>query len=855
MPTTVNGVGTHYYGKKNRSARTAPCHSCHRVANLESYDTRLWFVVIFIPIIPLGRKRIIDACPLCRRHFAANADTYEQSKQLQISGSLEEYRRAASPESALKAHGQLLGFRDFEQARQFRRNALERFPNHAGLCVGLASQLEHFAIYDEAPKLFEKGLALEPDMPEARVGVARWKMAAGDLAGARQLLDFLETPGAGQHYALGPIDVLSGYYQRQGRHEEALELAQHLLRELPESGQRHAFRSFIRKSEKALGHKTTILPPIEGTLRGFFRGDDSPFSPWKRRLLWAGLGVGLLAAGLFINNEYIRRHRTIRVVNACETPVQIKIDDEPPTSITGLGSLTVSEGRHRVQVSGPVEETLELEVIAGFFDRWFKKPAWILNPNGEAVLEEATIYYAEHPRPSDHRLIAGQSLVVRPHIDYLFEDPPQSVNIESKNSVVTKTAIRWFQAEDDRAFLATLGTDRPGALTYAERRLRRKPDQSRLLTHYMEQAMDGSASRIEEFLKSGLDRQPVVVPWHRAYQTVAEMNGHDQGLAARYDGYLHSDPKSGALLYLRGRIEPDWASRVDLYRQAIAADPKLSWPWMALGAQAAAEARWDECLRCIRKAEDLGIEEESLRSLPHQARMATGEAKTLVNEYRTRLATDPTRFILLLQLCDALAASGQGERIMSEVAAWQNRLPAEVQSQIAGPLRALTLYQSGKFEECERLCRGIPALAHSSLHVQTLLAMKKGKEVAANPSFEKNWENPLISLALSLELSLEGQPEESARWRERAIKKLESATPLIRPAAKFLASSEPPALTDLSRLQIEADDKALLCAALADRFPAKRAEYQAAASRYNILRQPPYHLVSRAIQATSGSKP
>jgi hypothetical protein len=123
-------------------------------------------------------------------------------------------------------------------------------------------------------------------------------MAAGDLAGARQLLDFLETPGAGQHHALGPIDVLSGYYQRQGRHEEALELAQHLLRELPESGQRHAFRSFVRKSEKALGRKTTILPPIEGTLRGFFRGDDSPFSPRKRRLLWAGLGVGLLAAGL-----------------------------------------------------------------------------------------------------------------------------------------------------------------------------------------------------------------------------------------------------------------------------------------------------------------------------------------------------------------------------------------------------------------------------------------------------------------------------------------------------------------------------------------------------------------------------
>ena len=272
MPTTVNGVGTHYYGKKNRSARTAPCHSCHRVANLESYDTRLWFVVIFIPIIPLGRKRIIDACPFCRRHFAANADTYEQSKQLQISGSLEEYRRAASPESALKAHGQLLGFRDFEQAGQFRRNALERFPNHAGLRVGLASQLEHFAIYDEAPKLFEKGLALEPDMPEARVGVARWKMAAGDLAGARQLLDFLEAPGAGQHHALGPIDVLSGYYQRQGRHEEALELAQHLLRELPESRSAARFPLVRPEIRKGAGPQDHDPAPDRGHPARLFSG-------------------------------------------------------------------------------------------------------------------------------------------------------------------------------------------------------------------------------------------------------------------------------------------------------------------------------------------------------------------------------------------------------------------------------------------------------------------------------------------------------------------------------------------------------------------------------------------------------
>src|SRR4051794_24223336 len=110
MPSTVNGIGTHYYGKKNRAVRTAMCQSCHRVGPLESYDTRLWFVVVFIPVIPLGRKRIIDQCPYCTRHMVADADAYDQARQLQISGSLERFRREPSPEAAAAAHAQLLGF-------------------------------------------------------------------------------------------------------------------------------------------------------------------------------------------------------------------------------------------------------------------------------------------------------------------------------------------------------------------------------------------------------------------------------------------------------------------------------------------------------------------------------------------------------------------------------------------------------------------------------------------------------------------------------------------------------------------------------------------------------------------------
>jgi hypothetical protein len=55
-------------------------------------------------------------------------------------------------------------------------------------------------------------------------------------------------------------------------------------------------------------------------------------------------------------------------------------------------------------------------------------------------------------------------------------------------------------------------------------------------------------------------------------------------------------------------------------------------------------------------------------------------------------------------------------------------------------------------------------------------------------------------------------------------------------------------MDDLARIVLGPDKQALVCALMAQRFPAKRAELLAAASRFNIRRTPPYQLVQRAIE-------
>src|SRR5690348_7010045 len=70
MPTRVNGIGTSYIGASNRQTFDGACEHCHRQAKLQNYETRLWFTVFFVPVIPLGRRQILSYCPCCTWHRA-----------------------------------------------------------------------------------------------------------------------------------------------------------------------------------------------------------------------------------------------------------------------------------------------------------------------------------------------------------------------------------------------------------------------------------------------------------------------------------------------------------------------------------------------------------------------------------------------------------------------------------------------------------------------------------------------------------------------------------------------------------------------------------------------------------------
>lgn len=528
MPFTYNGIGTHYYGKKNLESRQGACHSCGRDTTLTSYNTRLWFVIAFIPIIPLGRKRIIDDCPICRRHFVVDLKKWETAKQLEISAALDKYRTTPNHETAIAVHQQLLKFHQIAQADEFQKELIEKYGEQALVPCYVGATLEHRGLAMKADPYYAKAFQLRPDLPQARVGVAMKALRENRLTDAMELLDFLDKPGSAQLYSLEPLEILGNALQKSGNHEHALRMYQRLLLELPQLAQHKGFRKKVKASEKALRRTDTILPKAKFSWRRFFRRESAPSRPsgpllTKRGLLIGGGAAALIVVLMAIGNAHIRTHRKVFIVNGLADTENITLDGDKKFSLrpNRTQEEVLSEGKHTVSITSPITKTVNFEVKAkSYFSRWSGNPIWIVNPDATACLlyQEAT--YSQNPQPPRDYVLIGSEIYFLPEVSHPFISLPATVTVDSRAGSKTLQHVEAV-ARPVEAFYQILNNGKMSdAMQMAEVRLRITPGDEELLHAYVGSLKtEKYADRATKALESGLALRPVQVEWHRAYQS------------------------------------------------------------------------------------------------------------------------------------------------------------------------------------------------------------------------------------------------------------------------------------------------------------------------------------------------
>lgn len=587
MPFTVNGCGTTYVGsRRNRTTRTGRCDLCGKEAYLRSYDTWHCICVVFVPVIPLQRFRIVDECSACRRHRRVPLAALERALAAEI-----EPLRARSLAGDLEAGRDIaracIRYDRYSRARDRLREVLDRHPNdpEANWLLGVAFT----AMEEPAPAT----PFLEAAVRESRGEEKYLESLAYNLAGRREfakaeaLFRKLVARSPGHPPWLYQLAVA---LKAQGRAAEAadafaaLEAAEPATRQDPGVGKVSA--------EVKLAAGRDLTPAERVAVEAGRQGR-------RRRLIAAAAAGVLLAAGaiaVWISD------RTVRVVvdNHADRPLAVRVDgaawiEVPPRR---YANARLPRGTHRLQASaGDLAEQFEIEADPPLLGNVFGSATFVCDPFRRGVyVDHEVVYGSTAPRPDV--LHAWERWFLVPAVDDLFTEPPTFQLVEegkSKRRAYVERAAGLPPASL-AAFLLSRG--RPDdAIECLETEAERGKGDPDLLAALA--AVGTSADRQEAvaaWLAARRSADPSALHYHRMYQEVRKDQGQEDAVRREYDDLLAKSPGSAMAHYLRGRIEgrADGANR--LYRAAIRLDPGFAWPHVALGLSLSGEGRLAEAI-------------------------------------------------------------------------------------------------------------------------------------------------------------------------------------------------------------------------------------------------------------------
>jgi Flp pilus assembly protein TadD len=852
MPTRVNGIGTGYYGTSNLQAFDGVCEHCHRAAKLRNYETRLWFSVFFIPVIPLGRKQILSQCPICTWHRAVPFGEWERVRQEAIGESASKWDgNRDDPDAALEMHSTLVAFQKRDDAERLATLLLERFADVSRVQFYFGAWYERIGKGTDADACFARALQLDPTSLPAKRAVAIGHIEKGRLPEARALLTDFEPPKEAFEPSL--FFMLARAHQRQEQHEQALEMYRMLMRYSPGIAAQKDFRSAVRRSEKALGLETSLVRTDP-----FYR---------STAFKWAVAAL-LLVTGIAGWNLFVMTHRALHILNGLNVPIAVQVDGSAPVEIPAGGrqELTVAEGSHRASVIQPqgFTQPVEFAVRAGWFDRFFKSPVYVIDPSRSAALIWESAVYRERPAnvpagsDSTMRWHLGEPFTTYADIDYPFQEFPAELRLDNKSSEVTKTRLMVVGAGP--AEIVGVLSREPGhqadLLSFAESHLRVAPANKILLAVYYALATQlQQVDRCRDFLATRLDDRPVLIDWHRAYQEIRQTDGRRDDLPELYDRYLAADPGNSALLYLRGRLETDDARAAEYFGRARVADPKNPYPWFAEGYQLLVSGDFAGARQAIEEACRLDPDDLRMSQVLYDVQFANADYGTLEHRFREQLEKTPLNIVAQKQLLETLCAAGKDDQAgtVHEAYAQKAREFASDKFQLGLQSQLQLHYLRGRFDEFQAAARQLHD-AREAAEAQFAAALELGaiENVAPPPNALRALERGRWELLLSLAWSGMSDADRSAAARDRAIAVLSSGGRSEREAAEYLKQGTPLAAGTAEKLSLEPETKAVLLVALAELCPGEKAGLLALAEKLNYRRSFPHRFLSRRIAALRG---
>ena len=571
MPLTINGIGTMYYGKRNLRTHPGKCDSCHKAVQLADYETTLFFVVLYIPLIPLGRKQLLNACPACQRHAMIPARKWQELKRSSIELSTEALAtRMDSAEAGLEHLNTLAGFGELDEARDLAEALELQHAGAANVQFALGAWHERYGQKPDSDRCFSNAYKLEPENPAVLRAHGLTLLEQGQLDEARQLLGKLQPP----HPEFDPtiFTTLGRAFQDRQRHAEALELFG-LAAQAPGMREHKQFQQMVRKSARSVGQKSDLVPPVR---------------LWQRKSVGLVAILGALAGIWLLATWYQGGHRTLNIINGSTTQLVVQIDGGPRVSVFPRNHVPVSiaEGLHRVTIIQPAEAAGEKSFLieTPLWQRAFVSPSCTLDPLESAFVYWRKVWYHEQPDDSKDQLDThfGQLYLQYPRVDFQFVDFPREISLRNGRPEA-RTGLKFEPLTV--GMLEDSGLQGEPLLKRAEQLLPlRGFELGDGLSYYYYCRAAEQEARAMNFFRQVLLRRPVALGIHRLYLSLSDQDqAGREGLIPFYEEQLRADPANADLLYLRSCLETRSSLAEPFLDQAIAATPGHVDTWMRKG--------------------------------------------------------------------------------------------------------------------------------------------------------------------------------------------------------------------------------------------------------------------------------
>ena len=247
----MNGIGSHYYGKKNRTEVTDWCDHCGRRATLRSYDTTECICLLFIPIIPIGKWRIVRECPLCTMHQRLRRKHVDALIQEAVDDAAKNLREHPdNPDGAAEAVGTCLGLGRPDTAEEILKLLQRQFPSDARVLMAEGAIRSQQGRTVEAERCLRRAVEISPDDPVAHYALGELLLDEGKPAEGIALLEKVVKTAPD---LVDAGNLLMGVYESDGNWTELVGVMEEVARIDPGNLEHKPFVKLLKKARRKAG--------------------------------------------------------------------------------------------------------------------------------------------------------------------------------------------------------------------------------------------------------------------------------------------------------------------------------------------------------------------------------------------------------------------------------------------------------------------------------------------------------------------------------------------------------------------------------------------------------------------------